>query len=80
MCMCWVFASVQGCVQVCTVVRGCAWVCEGMRGHVWACELVFTGVREFSKFLPENIVLTSADFDMYPIRFFSKIFPNTYIW
>ena len=44
---------------------------------MWACELVFTGVWEFSKFLPENIVLTSADYDMYPIRFFSKIFPNT---
>ena len=42
-------------------VGGCARVCE----YVW---------DEFSEFLPENRVLTSADFNTYPIRiFYSQI-------
>ena len=44
-------------------------------GHVWAgvggcarvCECVWD---EFSEFLPENRVPTSADFNTYPIQFF----------
>ena len=60
----WVCADVHRCVhsyaRVCTGVGGC--------GRVWA------GVTcvwdEFSEFLPENRVPTSADFNTYPIRIF----------
>ena len=54
----------------------CAWVCAGVRwfaqeyAGVYRSAWEFTGVREFSEFLPENRVLTSADFNMYPIRIF----------
>ena len=70
-------------VQVCTDVRGyaracvgvcmCAQVCRGVRGfvQVFVSAQVCVGVREFSEFLPENRVLTSADFNCtYPIRIF----------
>ena len=48
-------------------------------GHVWAgvggcarvCECVWD---EFSEFLPENRVPTSADFNTYPIRIFYSRF------
>ena len=33
--MCGVFASMKGCVQVCTGVCGYAWVCEDMRGRLY---------------------------------------------
>ena len=42
-------------------VRRCAWVCAGMRGCVW---------DDFSEYLLENRVPTSADFNTYPIRIF----------
>ena len=50
-------------------MHGCAQECLGAQeyaGVYW----VFAGVREFSEFLPENRVPTSADFNMYPIRIF----------
>ena len=61
----WVCADVHRCVRsyarVCTGVGGC--------GRVWA------GVTcvwdEFSEFLPENRVPTSADFNTYPVRIFN---------
>ena len=52
-------------------VGGCGWVwiCVGVGGcncrRVWA--VVWD---EFSEFLPENRVPTSADFNMYPIQIF----------
>ena len=54
-----VCASVHWCVQVCIEVRGCLRVC------VW---------DEFSEYLLENRVPTSADFNTYPIRIFSTQF------
>ena len=49
--------SVHWCTQVCVEVSGCLRVC------VW---------DEFSEYLLENRVHTSADFDTYPIRIFIK--------
>ena len=60
--------GVCGYVQGCTVwagVRKCALVCievhRCLRVYVW---------DEFSEYLLETIVLTSADFNMYPIKSF----------
>ena len=60
----WVCAC--ACGWVCFDVHGCAWVC------VWVCSGVCVGVcgcvwDEFSEYLLETRVLTSADFNMYPI-------------
>ena len=53
----------------CALVRSgaCVWVCMGMGGCVRVCTCVSD---EFSEFLPENRVPTSADFNTYPIRIF----------
>ena len=67
MCVCgcgWVSLGMCGCALVCGSVQvyagmhGC-WVCMG--GCVW---------DEFSEFLLETRILTSTDFNMYPIRIF----------
>ena len=63
-----VCAGVHWCVQVCAGVPGCAQMCMGV-------QQVCTGVHmrvwdEFSEFLQENRVPTSADFNTYPIRIF----------
>ena len=50
------WAGVHWCVQVCVKVCGCLRVCA------W---------DEFSEYLLENRVPTSADFNMYPIQIFS---------
>ena len=71
------WACVCGCARVCASVRECASVCVGVGRSAWVC----TGVcgyaqereclwDEFSEFLLENRVSTSADFNMYPIRIF----------
>ena len=78
--MCGVCASgagVRGCVQVCLGVRRSVRVCAGVHrhawlwavvhGYAWVCACV---LDEFSDFLPENRVPTSADFNTYPIRIF----------
>ena len=80
-----VHGCVQVCTDVCGYARACvgvymcAQVCMGVPGFVqvfvgvWAgcvCGSAQVCVREFSEFLPENRVLTSADFNMYPIRIF----------
>ena len=61
-------------------VRGYARVCVGMRS-VGGCAQVFVKVcgclrvcawDEFSEYLLENRVSTSADFNTYPIRIFKK--------
>ena len=61
-------------------VWGCAWVCAGMCGCVWVrmCMVVRGDVHgyvwdEFSEYLLENRVPTSADFNTYPIRIFTTI-------
>ena len=42
----------------------------GVRGYAWVCTCVWD---EFSEFLPENRVPTSADFNTYPIQIFGFI-------
>ena len=70
-----------GCARVCADVHGCAWVYAGVRVVTRGCRWVWAGVGrcgrvcacvwdEFSEFLPENRVPTSADFNTYPIRIF----------
>ena len=81
----WVCAGVRRCAQVCVGVHRCAWVDAGVCGCVYAgaggcariwvvgcrCAWVCACVRdEFSEFLLENRVPTSADFNTYPIRIF----------
>ena len=73
-----VCAGVRRCVRVCTngvrVVLRCMWVYAGVRG----CTLVCVGVRsacvyvwdEFSEYLLETWVLTSADVNTYPKQIF----------
>ena len=56
-------AGVCLCVQVC--VCEYAWACSGKCECVW---------DEFSEYLLETRVLTSADFNTYPIQIFSMIF------
>ena len=79
----WVFAGMRECARVCTGVRGyarvcpgvprCVRVCTGVRwcvhGYAWVYECMWD---EFSEFLLENRIPTSADFNTYPIRIFSK--------
>ena len=48
-------------------VHGLAWVWAGVHGYALVCACV---LDEFSEFLPENRVPTSADFNTYPIRIF----------
>ena len=67
-----VCAGERGCVRVCTGVHGvcvcgCARECTGLRGYAQVCACVWD---EFSEFLLENRVPTSADFNTYPIRIF----------
>ena len=53
----------------------CACICAGVYAGEYECAcicMVYACVWfEFSEFLPENRVLTSADFNTYPIRIFS---------
>ena len=58
MCEC---ARVCGSVRVCAGVCGCVRECAGMCGNVCVC--VCGSVQE-------TLVLTSVDFDSYPIQFF----------
>ena len=58
---------VQVFVGVWAGVCACEYICMGVCGSAQVC----VGVREFSEFLPENRVLTSADFNCtYPIQIF----------
>ena len=74
--------GMHGCAWVSVSVHGCARVFAGVDGYsrvyagVCGCAQVCAGVwDEFSEFLLENRVPTSADFNTYPIRIFSFI-PN----
>ena len=52
-------------------VCGCVRVCSGVCGYAWVCMAMHWGVREeFSEYLLETRVPTSADFNMYPIWIF----------
>ena len=68
--------DVHGCVRVCVGMQGCAWVCTGVRS-VGGCAQAFVKVcgclrvcawDEFSEYLLENRVPTSADFNTFPIQ------------
>ena len=84
-------AGVCGCVQVGEGVRRLVWVCKGV--FLFLCVYrymqVCTGVHgclcvcmqdEFSEYLLETWVLTSADFNTYPIRIFSSLFIFHCLW
>ena len=58
-------AAVRGCMQVWASLHGYGWVWAGVHGYALVCACV---LDEFSEFLPENRVPTSADFNTYPIR------------
>ena len=67
---------VRECVRVCVGMQGCARVCAGVHS-VGGCALVCVEVRgclrvcvwdEFSEYLLENRVPTSADFNTYLIQ------------
>ena len=65
------YVCVCGYARVCVGMRRCGWVGIG----VHKCALVCGGLRvcawdEFSEYLLENRVPTSADFNTYPIRIF----------
>ena len=72
LCVC---AVVCRCVFIYIYMHGCAQECLGAQEYagVYRSVRVFAGVREFSEFLPENRILTSADFNMYPIRIFASL-------
>ena len=73
-----VCVGLRGCTRVCAGVpkctymyvggcgmRGCAWVCAEVHGCPRVCLL-----DEFSEYLLETRVNTSADFNTYPIQIF----------
>ena len=73
-----VCVGLRGCTRVCAGVpkctymymggcgmRSCAWVCAEVHGCLRVCLL-----DEFSEYLLETRVNTSADFNTYPIRIF----------
>ena len=75
----WVGAGVSVCVQVC--VGMCSWVryarvCAEVHGCLRVCVL-----DEFSEYLLETRVNTSADFNTYPIRIFilNESFQNSFL-
>ena len=64
------YACVHECVQVCDGVCRCVWECAGVHGCMW---------DEFSEYLLETWVLTSEDFNTYPIRIFYVLFKKI-VW
>ena len=62
--------SVGGCAQVCASVHWCAMVCTGVCRSAWVSASVCVW-DDFSEYLLENRVPTSADFNTYPIRIFN---------
>ena len=73
-------AGMRECARVCMGVRGYARVCTGVCGCAQMCASVCVDMHalwdEFSEFLLENRVPTSADFNTYPIRIFITDFYN----
>ena len=71
--VCGVSMVVCGCAGGFVGVRRCAWVWEWAEGGLRRCAWAYACVwDEFSEFLLENRVPTSADFNTYPIRIFLK--------
>ena len=64
-------AGMRGCAQVCAGVCGCAQVCMGVSVEVCRCLRVCV-LDEFSEYLLETRVNTSADFNTYPIQIFNN--------
>ena len=67
----YMYLGVYGCEWVCA----CVLVCAGVHGCVWKSAEVRWCLRvcvldEFSEYLQETRVNTSADFNTYPIRIF----------
>ena len=60
-----VCVSVRECAGVCGSVRECAGVCGSVRECVGMCVCVCVCGS-----VQETLVLTSVDFDSYPIQFF----------
>ena len=58
---------------MCAGVQGDGRVSACLSGYARLCACVWD---EFSEFLPENRVPTSADFNTYPIRIFSNEMEN----
>ena len=80
-------ASVCGCAWVCASVHTCMWVDAGVSGWVLCARVCMVCVEvrrclrvcvldEFSEYLLETRVNTSADFNTYPIRIFSTKLSN----
>ena len=70
---CTVCAGVSGCVLVSAGVCGmpkCEWVCVEVCGSVRVSASLCSVLDEFSEYLLETRVNTSADFNTYPIRIF----------
>ena len=62
-------------------VCGCVRVCSGVCRYAWVCMAMHWGVREeFSEYLLETRVPTSADFNMYPIWIFIFRPLSIYMW
>ena len=59
----WVCAGVRRCLRVCTGVRRCLQVCKGLRGR-----------DKFSEYLLENRFITSANYNLHPLRIFYFLF------
>ena len=78
-----VHGCVHGCVRVYGGVPGYTWVylgvrwCPGVCGYAWVYACVWD---EFSEFLLETRVLTSADFNIYPIRILLSLLDNAPMW
>ena len=53
---------------ICTDVHGCVWKCAEVRGCLRVCVL-----DEFSEYLLETRVNTSADFNTYPTQIFQVV-------
>ena len=71
----WAGVGVPGCAGGFMGVCRCAWVWEWAEGGLRGCAWVYACVwDEFSEFLLENRVPTSADFNTYPIRIFFHSF------
>ena len=69
--MCWICAGVYRCAEVCVGVHECVQVCSGVCGYAWVCKGMCRCIwDEFSEYLMETRILTSADFHTYPIRIF----------
>ena len=78
MCVCaWVCKGVRGYARVCVGMPRGGRVCIGVHWCAQVCVKVCGCLRvcawdEFSEYLLENRVPTSADFNTYPIRIFTK--------